>query len=88
MDGGHLSYARPAGAVGLWLPQLSRPLIAERFRAVRTETVARSMKMQCDRPSQAATLLKRQDLRNLSRLALAPCGAAKKTPTKRLFADL
>lgn len=43
LDGGPRPAVRPAEAVGLWLSRLARPLIPARYRAVRTEAVARAL---------------------------------------------
>ena len=43
LDGGPRPAVRPAEAVGLWLSRLARPLISVRYRAVRTEAVARAL---------------------------------------------
>jgi uncharacterized protein YbjT (DUF2867 family) len=43
LDGGPRPDARPGEAVGLWLSRLARPLIPARYRAVRTEAVARAL---------------------------------------------
>lgn len=41
LDGGPRPDSRPGEAVGLWLFRLARPLIPARYRAVRTDAVAR-----------------------------------------------
>jgi len=43
LDGGPRPDARPGESVGLWFSRLARPLIPVRFRAVRTEAVARAL---------------------------------------------
>lgn len=43
LDGGPRPDVRPGEAVGLWLSRLARPLIPVRYRAVRTEAVARAL---------------------------------------------
>ena len=43
LDGGPRPDTRPGEAVGLWLFRLARPLIPARYRAVRTEAVARAL---------------------------------------------
>ena len=43
LDGGPRPDSRPGEAVGLWLFRLARPLIPARYRAVRTEAVARAL---------------------------------------------
>lgn len=43
LDGGPRPDSRPGEAVGLCLFRLARPLIPERYRAVRTEAVARAL---------------------------------------------
>lgn len=43
LDGGPQSDARPGEVFGLWLERLVRPLIPARYRAVRTEAVARAL---------------------------------------------
>jgi uncharacterized protein YbjT (DUF2867 family) len=43
LDGGPRPNARPGEAVGLWFSHLARPLIPARYRAVRTEAVARAL---------------------------------------------
>jgi uncharacterized protein YbjT (DUF2867 family) len=43
LDGGPRSDVRPGEAVGLWFSRLARPLIPARYRAVRTEAVARAL---------------------------------------------
>jgi uncharacterized protein YbjT (DUF2867 family) len=43
LDGGPRPDTRPGEAVGLWLSRLARPLIPSRYRAVRTDAVARAL---------------------------------------------
>jgi uncharacterized protein YbjT (DUF2867 family) len=43
LDGGPRPEVRLGEAVGLWLSRLARPLIPARYRAVRTEAVARAL---------------------------------------------
>jgi len=43
LDGGPRPVARPGESVGLWFSRLARPLSPVRFRAVRTEAVARAL---------------------------------------------
>jgi uncharacterized protein YbjT (DUF2867 family) len=43
LDGGPRPDARPGEAVGLWFFRLARPLIPARYRAVRTDAVARAL---------------------------------------------
>jgi uncharacterized protein YbjT (DUF2867 family) len=43
LDGGPRPHARPGEAVAVWLFRLARPLIPARYRAVRTEAVARAL---------------------------------------------
>lgn len=43
LDGGPRPDARPGEAVGLWFLRLAGPLIAARYRAVRTDAVARAL---------------------------------------------
>lgn len=43
LDGGPRPDSRPGEALGLWFARLARPLIPARYRAVRTEAVARAL---------------------------------------------
>ena len=43
LDGGPRPDTRPGEAMGLWVFRLARPLIPARYRAVRTEAVARAL---------------------------------------------
>ncbi|MDZ7812067.1 MAG: NAD-dependent dehydratase [Ideonella sp.] len=43
LDGGPRPDSRPGEAAGLWFARLARPLIPARYRAVRTEAVARAL---------------------------------------------
>ncbi|MBQ0937343.1 NAD(P)H-binding protein [Ideonella paludis] len=62
LDGGPRPDSRPGEALGLWFARVARPLIPARYRAVRTEAVARALLQAALRPAAGQSVVENDAL--------------------------
>lgn len=62
LDGGPRPDSRPGEALGLWFARVARPLIPARYRAVRTEAVARALLRAATKPAAGRWVLENEAL--------------------------